>query len=365
MGTDIRLAPPLGHRPPLDGVRALAVLLVAGVHTKPPLVPGGSIGVDVFFVLSGFLITTLLLEERDGNERIQFGRFYARRALRLLPALLALVAVVTLWAVVVASPGTRRDALHEVLAAITYTRNLPVWDGTPGTLLGHTWSLAVEEQFYLLWPLVLTVLVKPRRGATTLAVLFVALAAVAGTLRVNGVAGPGLALVQRPEALLLGAALALVRREHWDRVTGWVGDRGAALVVLGALGLVATALWDGADTIDSVGFSLAAALSVCLIAGLLLVGDGRPGAWFRHPAAMWLGRRSYGFYLWHMPVLRWVDDRLVGRSGAVRIPIGLGLALVATIVSYRFVEQPALRWKERFRPAQRVPAAVALGPSAR
>ena len=103
----------LGYRRSLDGTRALAVLLVAGVHTHPRLVPGGSIGVDVFFVLSGFLITTLLVEELDTQGRISIGSFYARRALRLLPALFGLLFVVTAWALLVAAPDTRRRALRE------------------------------------------------------------------------------------------------------------------------------------------------------------------------------------------------------------------------------------------------------------
>lgn len=345
----------LGTRPSLDGVRALAVLLVAGVHARPKLLPGGSIGVDVFFVLSGFLITTLLLEELDTNGRIHFGRFYARRALRLLPALAGLLVAVVVWAVVVASPGTRHDALREVVAAASYTRNMPWWDGVPGTLLGHTWSLALEEQFYLVWPVLLALLVRPRRSARGLTVLFVLLWVVVGALRLAEVAGPGLFWVQRPEALLLGAAVALTRRRH---ATAWVAPRARSMatagVVAGALGLVGLALWDDADRMFGVGFSLAAVAAVLLVLGLVVLEERGVGGWFARRPVVLFGRMSYGFYLWHMPVLRWVDDRLVGRSAMVRLPLGLGLALLATAVSYRVLEQPALRWKDRFRPPQGV-----------
>jgi peptidoglycan/LPS O-acetylase OafA/YrhL len=342
-------APPLGHRTGLDGIRALAVLMVAGVHTQPRLVPGGSIGVDVFFVLSGFLITTLLVEELDRRDRISFGRFYARRALRLFPALLALLAVVMVWALFVASPGTRHDALREVLAAVTYTRNLPFWADVPGPLLGHTWSLAVEEQFYLLWPLVLILVVRPRRSAARAIVGFLMIVVLFGALRAGGLLGPGLLFVLRPDALLLGAALALTRRERpelLDRTASW----GLPAVVTGTVGLLALAVWDGADDIHSVGFSLAALCAAVLIAGLLVAdGEGVAG-WFDHRWVVAMGKVSYGFYLWHMPVLRWTDDRLVGQPAVVRIPLGLALAMVATMASYRFVEVPALRWKDRFRP---------------
>ena len=322
--------------------------MVAGVHTHPRLVPGGSIGVDVFFVLSGFLITTLLVEELDRHDRISFGRFYARRALRLLPALFALLGVVTLWAVVVASPGTRHDALMEVLTAATYSRNFTVWSHVPGPLLGHTWSLAVEEQFYLLWPIVLALVVRPRRGAHGVVVAFLAVVVLFGAFRAADMTGVGLVLIQRPDALLLGAALALLRRQHpqlLDRTQPW----GPAVAAAATTGLLALAAWDGADDFHSVGYSLAAVAAVALIAGLV-VSNGRGVArLFATGPAVTLGKVSYGFYLWHMPILRWTDDRLVGQPALVRLPIGLALAAVATAASYLLVERPALRWKDRFR----------------
>lgn len=341
----------LGSRPSLDGVRALAVLFVAGVHARPKLLPGGSIGVDVFFVLSGFLITTLLLEELDLHGRVHFGRFYARRALRLLPALAGLLAVVLVWAFFVASPETRHDALREVVAAASYTRNMPWWDGVPGTLLGHTWSLALEEQFYLVWPLMLVAMVRPLRPARGVTVVFVLFWLVVGGLRVGEMSGPGLFWVQRPEALVLGAAVALVRRQHSG---AWQRDRAQSVatagVVVGSLGLVALAVWDDADLMFGIGFSLAAVAAVLLVLGLVVLEEQGVARWFAARPAVVFGRMSYGFYLWHMPVLRWVDDRLVGRSAVVRVGAGLALALAATVVSYCVLERPALRLKDRFRP---------------
>jgi peptidoglycan/LPS O-acetylase OafA/YrhL len=329
-------------------MRALAVLLVAGVHARPKLVPGGSIGVDVFFVLSGFLITTLLVEELDRNGSIALGRFYARRALRLLPALLGLVAMVLVWATFVASASTRHNAYTEVLAALSYTRNLSWWADAPGTLLGHTWSLALEEQFYLLWPMVVIVFVRSRHRATALMSVLLVLFVVFGALRMSHHQGPSLLLVQRPEALLLGGALALQRRQGsaaWHR---WVNAWATPAVVLGALGLVLLAAWDGADTMYSVGYSIAALLAAVLILGLVTLDGAGASRWAVHPWVVRFGQMSYGFYLWHMPVLRWVDDRLVGTSAFVRVPLGLALALAATAASYRWLEMPALRWKARF-----------------
>jgi peptidoglycan/LPS O-acetylase OafA/YrhL len=355
-------SPPLGYRRGLDGMRALAVLLVAGVHTHPRIVPGGSIGVDVFFVLSGFLITSLLLEELDTHDRIFFGRFYARRALRLLPALFGLLAVVMIWATFVASPDTRHKAYMEVLAALSYTRNFTFWSHVPGPLLGHTWSLALEEQFYLVWPLLLWLCVRPRQNARRLVMVFGVIFVVFGLLRAAHFQGPSLLLVQRPEALLLGSGLALVRREHGHAWTGGrVESLARAAVVAGAVGLVALGAWNGADDMFSVGYTIAALLSVALIFGLVVLDGAGPSRWFTGRWTVQFGRMSYGFYLWHLPVLRWVDDRLVGRSALVRIPIGLSVALLATVASYRLIELPALRLKARLRAPTPAPNPVAPG----
>ena len=128
----------LGHVRPLDGVRAVAVLAVMGTHTDLMGFPGGIAGVDIFFVLSGFLITSLLLEEYSDHGRLFLGRFYGRRALRLFPALFAMLAVVTLYAMAIADADQQRDVLKEVVAAGTYTTNFAWIHGVDDVFLGHT-----------------------------------------------------------------------------------------------------------------------------------------------------------------------------------------------------------------------------------
>ncbi len=343
--------PPLGYRPNLDGVRALAVLLVAGVHTHPRLVPAGSIGVDIFFVLSGFLITTVLVEELDGRGRISIGRFYARRALRLLPALFGLLLAVAAYALLVAAPDTRRNALQEVVAAASYTRNLTWWANVPGTLLGHTWSLALEEQFYLVWPALLTLVLHPHRSSRRLAAVFIAGFVVLTTLRTSGVVGPAALFIGRPDALLLGAALALLRRDYGRLWVGAAAARQAApAAIVGTSGLILLAASDGADDLFGIGYTLAALAATALIYGLVVLNEHGPGRLFAWRPAVAFGRMSYGFYLWHLPVLRWTDGRLIGQPATVRIGLGLSLAVAATLLSYRLLEQPVLRLKGRFAP---------------
>jgi peptidoglycan/LPS O-acetylase OafA/YrhL len=338
----------------------MAVLMVAGVHTRPRLVPAGSIGVDIFFVLSGFLITTLLVEELDRLGHISVGRFYARRALRLLPALFGLLAAVAVWALFVAAPDTRHDALREILAAASYTRNLTWWANVPGTLLGHTWSLALEEQFYLVWPAVVVLCLRPRRTSTALTTIFLAGFVMLSALRMSHVVGPAALFIGRPDALLLGAALALLRRDHPHRWSGPAAtQRAIVATVVGATALLITASWDSADNLFNVGYSLAALSAAALIYGLVVLDEAGPGRVFARRPAVALGRVSYGFYLWHMPVLRWTDDRLIGRPAVVRVGLGLTLALIATMLSYRLIEQPALRLKRRFA----APAADAAQPA--
>src|SRR6516225_5035441 len=154
----------LGYRRWLDGLRGLAILMVLAFHLG--YLPGGSLGVDVFFVLSGFLITTLLVEEWNRRGSISLKTFYLRRALRLLPAFLTLLLLCTLAGLFLSSAQERPARRQEVIVAGCYIANLPNLHHTPMPILGHTWSLSVEEQFYLLWPLLLVLMLGlklPRR----------------------------------------------------------------------------------------------------------------------------------------------------------------------------------------------------------
>ncbi|MGH3086307.1 MAG: acyltransferase family protein [Rubrobacteraceae bacterium] len=357
--------------PALDGLRALAVIAVLLYHADAAWMPGGFLGVEVFFVISGFLISALLLAEYRKNGRIDLKRFWFRRARRLLPAVFLMVAAAITFAVVFLPEevaGLRSDAL----AAFSYVTNwylIFVQEsyfeavGRP-SLLQHLWSLAVEEQFYLIWPVILVIgLAFLRRGgmlAITLAGVVASVALMA--FLYDPGADPSRVYYgadTRASGLLLGAALAFFcvpgkgfrHPNHGGRVSsggklrrklGWARPvvlDAAGLFALGALVWFALNLGEFDPFLYRGGFVLVSFATAVLIAavvhphthfGLLGVGPMR-----------WIGLRSYGVYLWHWPVF------MVTRPGLDVTPEGptlLALRFVATIaladLSYRYVETP-------------------------
>src|SRR5438045_1378006 len=164
-----------GYSASLDGLRALAVLVVMGYHHYLQLLPGGNVGVDVFFVLSGFLITSLLIREWNDTARISLRNFYGRRALRLLPALLGLLSVTEVFALFRLHNDLFWSVQKAIVGALFYAANwMRVVDINSMGPLPHTWSLSVEEQFYVFWPPILIILLRHLRRREILIVLFVA-----------------------------------------------------------------------------------------------------------------------------------------------------------------------------------------------
>lgn len=306
----------------LQGVRGLAVLLVLLAHLGfsysgvAPFANGGVMGVTLFFVLSGYLITRLLLAE----ETVSFARFYARRALRLLPALIAFLAGVALiW-------GPSID----MLPALSFMANWRAVAGAPMEHIGHLWTLGIEEQFYLVWPLAL-VAITPflvRRRRTIIAVLL--LLALASTALRFGLWHGGASYERayegtdcRADALLLGCALAI-----------WLEGRTVAmtttLVPLLSVALFAWVQHD--DAIVTWGVALSAVASVLLV----LWASQRAGPVLCSAPLQYLGRISYALYLWQVPIIKALpDDKLLAAV----------LALAAGTASYYVVELPFLRLK--------------------
>ncbi len=345
----------------LDGLRALAIAAVLVFHLDPSWLPGGFLGVDVFFVVSGFLITTLLVRERATTGRIDLPGFWTRRARRLLPALLVCVPTAVLLARL--SEGDLLVGIgRQVLGAATFTSNwLEIAAGsdyfaaTSPQLLMNLWSLAVEEQFYLLWPLAVLALLALTRSTVARAASALAVAAVSAAL---------MALHLDPESptrvyygtdthvtgLMLGAALAFAYaapHRAWTTSAWWAGHRRqvAAVSLVTLLGLMALA--DEGSALTFRGGILLASIATT---ALVLVAVERPGrlrAVLELPAARWVGARSYGIYLWHWPVFLVIGQDLpVVPGGPAYLLTRLWCVVVTVAVadlSYRFVETPVRR----------------------
>lgn len=336
----------------LDGVRALAVILVMATHFGLHA-PQGQIGVDLFFVLSGFLITSLLLRERDRTNRVSLVNFWRRRALRLFPALGCAIALAL--AVSLATTAAMRHLTVAGLPyVLTYIGNWGMVFGPPqaGGLLTHTWSLAVEEQFYLLWPLVgiawLCRTLNRRRAAQIVGAVAVA-DGLYFLIALNHWA-PGRAIFGTDThafGLLAGSAFAL-----WAYRTGTItplgGRSGRSLKVAASISAVLIVYFACFGKVNQIVLP-ATASAVVLIASLVLVPSGGLAGVFAWRPMQWVGRRSYGIYLYHYPLaLAFViGHHLQGLHYVAVVAACASMAMLLAAASYRWVETPFLRRKDR------------------
>jgi len=343
----------------LDGIRAVAVIGVLGFHAGVRGFGGGLLGVDIFFVLSGFLITSLLLTEWSETGTVSFRRFYERRARRLLPGLLLLVLLVAAYAQWFAETDTLSTLRGDALSTILYVANWRfifsgqsyfVHFGPPSPLL-HTWSLAVEEQFYLVWPAV-ALFVMRRRGrrglAAAAAILMVASAALTFVLLHQGVSVSRLyyGTDTRTQELMAGALLAVVAPAITRNARAWrwpvtvLGGLGA-LFLLWALHSVSgqgNFLYEG-------GFLLVGVAAAAVV--LLVVVEPRAmlSRFLGWSVLGYIGRISYGLYLYHYPIFLMIDNQHSGLSGSALLVVRLSVTLAAAVVSYHFIEMPIRRRK--------------------
>jgi peptidoglycan/LPS O-acetylase OafA/YrhL len=356
--TPVRIARIAG----LDGMRGIAVALVMGCHASIPFMVGGSIGVDIFFVLSGFLISRILITEFEKTGRIDFIAFYWRRFLRIVPPLLAVCLGWLCVAPILSIPLP--DLAKDFSVTLTFIADYTRAKAAIPSYLAPTWSVAVEEQFYLFWPAIALGLMTLVRSKDRIVVALLATALAVDLWRYHRfVSGDNLMAIYdsfdaRFDALCFGCAIAFLDDRNLGRV-GWFWPA-AAVFLTGTV----YASWNTQSWLYLGGFSLVGAAAAVMIAAgvsqsstaLSFVLDSGP--------LRWLGKISYSLYLWHWPPVIFLATK--GHSGnimLVSIPFGI---LMATL-SERFIERPAAKLKSlesqpvRIFVSLIVPALFAIG----
>jgi len=389
----------LPYLPGLDGMRALAVVAVMVYHANSDWLHGGFLGVEMFFVISGYLITLLLIAERERTYRVSLKHFWLRRARRLLPAVILLMLLLSVWTALF-----EREALGQlrgdVLAGLFYVSNYyQIWVGLGYTAAGdfaplrHLWSLAVEEQFYLVWPLIMAVILRKvgtRRVADVSRWIFLAAVLLTATVAVLFYAGPigepavtpqaywwigdrpiskvdtlYLGTLSRAAALMLGSAFAMVWRPY-AVARGPLRTKGRLLDVVAVGGLVVLGwmCWNvslitpqGADPqLFRGGFFIASVATLMVIAAV-----AHRGAYANRllgtSVLVWIGVRSYGLYLFHWPIYQIIRGVAGNKLNLREFGIAMALTVLVTELSFRLVETPIRsgRFMESVRRIRRQP----------
>ena len=372
LSTNVRTT--FGYEPALDGIRAIAVLLVMANHTG--FFHAGRLGVDIFFVLSGYLITAILVSEFSANGRISLKKFYARRALRILPALILLLLVINICSAIFLTRNETTIIRWDSLGALFYIANWSRAFGRDLGVLGNLWSLSVEEQFYLFWPVALVFFLSCKfRANQIIAVASLAIILVNAERIYFYNAIPNQidafnrifnGLDTRADALLIGCVLGLSGHEIFSRrvfaVLGLLGAMFALYILFmgdpvpGDLQILFDLTVGGTFFAIGVAFVFAAILS-------------NPQTTFakmlRLPPLVWIGRISYGLYLWHYFVFGFVAGWLRFRTRtSLDLPQLTALQVLATFlvatISYYLLERPCLDLKKKFSV---IKTAVPLSPS--
>jgi peptidoglycan/LPS O-acetylase OafA/YrhL len=407
LGPDFaEVGPNLSYIPALDGMRALAIIATMGFHGGVFLTSGGFFGVDAFFTLSGFLITSLLLTEWQQTATVRLGSFWARRARRLLPGLLAMLLGVALYAAYLVPKGTYPTLRSDGIATLFYFANWHFiaigsnyFDQTSlVSPLSHTWSLAVEEQFYLVWPLVVLAVLKWTKNKRVLLTVCVA-GAIASALEMAVLYSPArvnrlyYGTDTRAQSLLVGASLAVVLSLWADRrrrdtpvpsraglgrggdptwAARTVGGRRVVLAV-GLVGVVlSTVLWSSLSFRSSLtyrgGFLMATLATAAVLFSVTCSQRSALAAVLSLAPLRFVGRISYGMYLWHFPLFLFLDGGRTGFTGyalfAVRSAATVGVATISFYALERPIRKGRLSkgWKPLFTaPVALLATAAALG----
>ena len=347
----------MGYQPALDGLRALSVIAVILYHAGIHWIPGGFIGVEVFFVVSGFLITSLLIDEQHVSGKVSLKQFWIRRARRLLPALFTML-VVALVAVPFFAKDSAADFRRDVVPALAYFSNwwqiyfveTPYFAANSLPMLRHLWSLAVEEQWYVLWPVVFAFVLGNKRiprWISAVAIGLLAAGVMVGTAlafiadnetRINFLY---LSTLTRSSGLLLGAALACAWRPWKKAVNRFAKTRSCvsdafALAAFAVLGYIAAFIHAADERLYVGGLAAATIASAVIIAVVVRSGNSQVKKVLSIPLLVEIGRRSYGLYLWHWPIFVVTSARL----SSTRLAYALCATVIVNEFVYQFIEVP-------------------------
>jgi peptidoglycan/LPS O-acetylase OafA/YrhL len=361
-----------GHVPALDGLRGLCIIAVIGFHAGVPLFQAGYLGVDGFFVLSGYLITSILLKERDRMGRISLRAFYTRRALRLLPALTVFLAACLAYTMYYTDGARRVVGMESIRYTALYLGNwldMTQGDSAQMGMLTHTWSLAVEEHFYLVWPLVLILLLTRLRshrrimfamlGLFAFSVLWPAAVLLLGASATRMGAGSD----TRAHALLCGAFLALLLAGGYLPKTARTSR--LARIALVALALPAALIWLTAPGMGEAfptyywfgDLPIFGVFVAMIILHTHLNPSGLAARALSFKPLAFVGVISYSLYLWHSPIVG-----SYAPPGVISIAVRVGVSLLLAVLSYRYIERPFLRLKNKLpTPAPRTASPLLAG----
>ena len=345
----------LGYVPELDGLRGAAILAVMGFHSG--LLNGGFIGVDIFFVLSGFLITTLLIQEFDGSGSICLRHFYMRRVLRLGPALIALLIVFCFASFALLNKEKASSNYVEALISFFYISNFAQeFSIYHFEFLGPTWSLSIEEQFYIVWPIMLWILLRVSKNIYHVAVISVSIALLSWSSRIYLSMNEALPVRlyygfdTRVCALMIGSTLGIVLP------AGFLTDNtkiifNKILTVVPPLSMACLLFYSTVgDFMDPRMYYFGLFVVDLMTAALILDILVNPRSIVRRLLAMrslvWVGSISYGLYLWHQPIYQTMGD--LGFNDLTSIAVGTLISFLVAALSYYVLETPILKRKKRF-----------------
>jgi len=338
----------VGYVRGIDGLRGVAVTIVMLFHFYPLAFTGGFVGVDVFFVISGFLITLIFIDEKNKSGYINIKNFILKRVIRLVPAMLVMLFFLSLWLYSTLSRVAFEAYLFEFLSALFYVSNwVRAFDGHAMPYLGHTWSLSIEEQFYILWPLLFLAMTK-NRGYRELFVVVCFLFCLVAVYRYVSIDQHIYSIKRlyngfdtRADSLLAGCILALLMSGEksleflrsvsasWQKKIIWL----ASLFMLLAAMLF---VWYE-PYVYRYGLLLVYLASAALIAVIYLKGEEFDTP-FEHPAVVYVGKISYGLYLWHYPVFK-LSKAQYGDGFGVLL-WSTTLVFIVAVLSFKYVESP-------------------------